>query len=242
MAWESLAWFSVPISSGFQCFPSRLQGPPWSMSHSHECFHAESSQASKPMSHCHVCFHAESSQASKPRNRLHGKNSQEIIVLVILKTRIGQTKFSKSRWGPALPYLTRKISGKHLSALQEIVGWCRRWYVVSQKLHSPVILEAGPFELQRLGLCVYHDCIYFLQHFWFFLQATCFSPNTNPQNFLQFFYSSDSERALYSANTLLDQSVSGFVRVNVLTTFEIDAVRLMNFSTEFLIEGLYGSG
>ena len=79
-----------------------------------------------------------------------------------------QTNFLKSRWGPALPYLTRKISVKHLSALQEIVGWCRLWHVVSQLLHSPVILEACPFGLQRLGLCVYHDCIHFLSVFEFF--------------------------------------------------------------------------
>ena len=42
--------------------------------------------------------------------------------------------------------------------------------------------------------------------------------------------------------SLLDQFVSDFVRVNVLSTFEFDAVRLMNFSTEFLIDGLYGLG
>ena len=42
--------------------------------------------------------------------------------------------------------------------------------------------------------------------------------------------------------SILDQFVSGLVRVNVLSTFEFDAVRLMNFSTEFLIDGLYGLG
>ena len=38
--------------------------------------------------------------------------------------------------------------------------------------------------------------------------------------------------------SLFDQFVGGFVRVNVLSTFECDAVRFMNFSTEFLINGL----
>ena len=42
--------------------------------------------------------------------------------------------------------------------------------------------------------------------------------------------------------SILDQFVSGLVRVNVLSTFEFDAVRLMNFLTEFLIDGLYGLG
>ena len=43
--------------------------------------------------------------------------------------------------------------------------------------------------------------------------------------------------------SLLDQFVGGFARVNVLSTFEFDAVRFMNSSTEiFLIDGLYGLG
>ena len=42
--------------------------------------------------------------------------------------------------------------------------------------------------------------------------------------------------------SLLDQFVSCFVRVNVLSTFKFDTVLLMNFSTEFLIDGLYGLG
>ncbi len=42
--------------------------------------------------------------------------------------------------------------------------------------------------------------------------------------------------------SLLDQSVSSFDRANVLSTFEFDAVRFIDFSTRNLIYGFNGLG